>query len=150
MRAFSVQTVIRASKANGGFGEEQRKQTGKRPSGDSAPYSNEYTRSGTHEEVSKSDEAFSSNTDPAKSRDRTGDALESSGANPAASRAEQDDNRARNESTQPSGFNKSSSTEAKNTAGKNTASTSDVSTSKFEKLSKDPPTQHPVAEKTRK
>ncbi|ORY81451.1 hypothetical protein BCR37DRAFT_393313 [Protomyces lactucae-debilis] len=149
-RAFSVQTINRPTKANGGFGEEQRKQTGKRPAEDTAPYQNEYSSSGTHDEIAHGDEAFSANTDPAESSRKTGGSLDSSGANSAASRSEQDDHKARNTNTQASGYNKTDAASAKNTGGQNKASSQDASTSKFEKLSRDPPTQHPVAEKTRK
>ena len=71
-----------SSTKNGGFGESERKSHRKTTPYDQAPYQNEYTRSGTHDEVSKSKDAFDgSNTDPETSRQRQDGALDGSGAN---------------------------------------------------------------------
>lgn len=70
------------SSQGGGFGEKERKEHRKTTPYDQAPYQNEYTRSGTHDEVSKSADAFDgSNTDPETSRQKHDGALDGSGAN---------------------------------------------------------------------
>ena len=128
-RSFVTAQIVRANEA-GGFGEEERQKKGKEPVKDSAPYQNEYTKSGTNSEVAHEEESYSRNTNPEESNRRQGEALDSSPANASASRNAEPNksNKTHGDNTQSSGYSQKRT--------ESSTKSEDTSKSKFEKISK--------------
>lgn len=105
-----------------------------------APYQNEVTKSGTNSEVAHNDDSYSpDNTDPTRSNEKQGEALDASPANAAASRsadAGNSSNKSGRNQTSSSGFNSASGSQG-NRSGNKDVSRDDTSTAKFDKLSKE-------------
>ncbi|BFZ56587.1 hypothetical protein PYCC9005_003634 [Savitreella phatthalungensis] len=119
----------------GGFGEKERQEHQKSKPYDQAPYQNEYTRTGTHEEVSHSEEAYSRNTNPEKSLRESDGALEGSGANADWSKNYRPNksNKTHRDPSTASGHVRAGGDGAENGAGAN----ADAAQSKFEKLERE-------------
>lgn len=97
-------------------------------------YQNEYTKSGTNSEVAHNAESYSKdNTDPVKSNEKQGEALDSSPANASASRDAESHTSNKNEQDRKSA---SGYSQGRGSSESNVASKQDASEDKFGKISK--------------